>query len=422
MCGPEGFDFDSRQDDLAVVIYGSTNDPSKGYIGGAIKAAVRKQRLAPATLAWDLVTIALSVFASDLAGHRDKSPDGWTRIFELVIAVSDPVAWSANREIVEKLLCFLTTDVWSVSFVEGGEVPEPHAKSAPLEVDATVLLSGGLDSLVGTIDLSSTGKKLLAVSQVVRGDGQKQEQFGQAISGVMSHLVLSHTQHIPSAETPASQRSRSLLFLAYGVLAATATRVYSEGKEIDLFVCENGFIALNPPLTPARVGSLSTRTTHPVVFALFRQLLNNLGLHLRVVNPYEFKTKGEMLRECQDQFLLKTLASQSTSCGRFKQYGYKHCGRCVPCMVRRAAFVNWNVQDDTFYKFDDLGRDDSDYAGFDDVRSTMIAIAESKQLGVIRWLGATLSSGVISGKDQLRHTACRGLGELEVLMKKLKVT
>ncbi len=134
--------------------------------------------------------------------------------------------------------------------------------------------------------------------------------------------------HIPNAETPASQRSRSLMYLAYGVLAATSTARYQDGQTVDLYVCENGFIGLNPPLTPARVGSLSTRTTHPVVFAHFRSLLAALGLRVNISNPYQAMTKGEMLLNCKNQELLGKFASKSTSCGRFKTYSYQHCGRC----------------------------------------------------------------------------------------------
>ena len=278
-----------------------------------------------------------------------------------------------------------------------------------------------MDSLIGAIDQGENGKKLIAVSQIVRGDGEKQELFASAISGIKQHLRLSHAEHIPDIESPASQRSRSLLFLSYGVLAATSIAKYWQGAEVDLFVCENGFIALNPPLTLGRVGSLSTRTTHPVVFAHLRAILASLNLRVNVVNPYQAKTKGEMLSGCKDQPLLESLASQSTSCSRFKQWGYKHCGRCVPCLVRRAAFEQWKGLDSTVYRFDDLGRDDSNYSGFDDVRSTMMAISESKRLGTNRWLGATLSSGLIGGKDALRDVARRGLDELEVLLVKLNV-
>ena len=178
-----------------------------------------------------------------------------TRTFDLYVAVSDPELWSGYKERVEQLLRFLTTDLWTVSFLGGGLTPEPHPKAKALQVDATVLLSGGLDSLIGAIDRGSTGKKLIAVSHIVRGDGAKQETFANGVPGVKKHLHLPHAADIPNAETPASQRSRSLMYLAYGVLAATSTAGYRDGQTVDLYVCENGFIALNPPLTPARVGA-----------------------------------------------------------------------------------------------------------------------------------------------------------------------
>jgi len=421
VCAPESFDFTQEEADLSVVLFGATNDPKKGAIGNGVPLAVRRARLAPSSTAWDLVSLALSVFAADLAGHRLRSPDGWTRTFDLRIAVSNPDLWSTCKASVEQLLRFLTTDLWTISFIAGGAIPAPHAKAKPLEVDAAVLLSGGLDSLIGAIDRSSSGKKLVAISHTVRGDAEKQEAFANAIPGVQTHLRLPHAAKIPNAETPASQRSRSLMFLAYGVLAATATKGYSDGGTVDLFVCENGFIALNPPLTPARVGSLSTRTTHPVIFAHFRTILAALGLRVNISNPYETMTKGEMLQNCADQTLLEKFATSSTSCGRFKTFSYNHCGRCVPCLVRRAAFEKWKGSDATYYWFADIGRDEPEYAGFDDVRSMTMAIAQSKLVGVRRWLGATLSSSFISNKDPLREVAGRGLQELEALMVKLKV-
>jgi TatD DNase family protein len=36
-------------------------------------------------------------------------------------------------------------------------------------------------------------------------------------------------------------------------------------------------------------------------------------------------------------FLVK-FAHTSTSCGRYGTFGYQHCGRYVPCLIRRAAF------------------------------------------------------------------------------------
>lgn len=55
------------------------------------------------------------------------------------------------------------------------------------------------------------------------------------------------------------------------------------------------------------MGTSSTRTTHPHYMALFQELLNLIEIPVRLVNPYQFKTKGEMLLECKNQTFVKTI-------------------------------------------------------------------------------------------------------------------
>ena len=76
-------------------------------------------------------------------------------------------------------------------------------------------------------------------------------------------------------------------------------RLYRSGDVVELLIPENGFISLNIPLTPLRVGTFSTRTTHPLFISQMQDILDALGINVRLSNPYQFKTKGEMLHECQ---------------------------------------------------------------------------------------------------------------------------
>jgi 7-cyano-7-deazaguanine synthase in queuosine biosynthesis len=314
------------------------------------------------------------------------------------------------------MLSYLTTDRWSVEFVGGGYMPPPPRTSNYPKEDSVVLLSGGLDSFIGAVDLAASGKKPLAVSELVRGDAENQREFAAHIGAGLTHIQLHHNAHVPDPEVPPTQRARSVAFLSYGVLVATSLARYRAGGRVDLNICENGFISINPPLTGLRVGSLSTRTTHPVVLALLQKILNAAGLNVEVRNPYQFKTKGEMLTGCADQIFLNERAHTTTSCGRFLRWGYMHCGRCVPCLVRRAAFAEWGVEDATPYKFADLSIADGDHAGFDDVRAVGIAIQEHKEAGTERWLGASLSSPLIENHNQLSAVVRRGLDELETLL------
>ena len=148
---------------------------------------------------------------------------------------------------------------------------------------------------------------------------------------------------------------------------------------------------------------------------LAKQILDAAGLRVRIENPYQLKTKGEMLRGCADQSLLAAEAARSTSCGRFQRFNYKHCGRCVPCQVRRAAFIASGIPDTTEYVYRDLGRDDDEHARFDDVRSVAMAIVEVKADGLDAWLGAALTFPHIGDGEPLKAMVQRGLDELEAL-------
>jgi 7-cyano-7-deazaguanine synthase in queuosine biosynthesis len=248
----------------------------------------------------------------------------------------------------------------------------------------------------------------------VRGDGDKQVDFAARIGGGLNHLQLNHNAHSPGLQE-SSQRARSLIFVTFGVLAATALKRYHDGY-LPLYVCENGFIAINPPLTGGRLGSLSTRTAHPEFLTRLQRLLDSSGLRVGIENPYVTKTKGEMLRDCADQVSLKAEAVRSTSCGRFQRFSYRQCGRCVPCQVRRAAFMAWGgVPDTTGYVYELLGKDDSDHARFDDVRSVAMALAAVAADGFDAWLGNALSSAMIGDRAALRAMVERGLSELRTL-------
>jgi hypothetical protein len=143
-----------------------------------------------------------------------------------------------------------------------------------------------------------------------------------------------------------------------------------------------------------------------------QQLLDDAGLRVRIENPYAEMTKGEMLTECLDQPLLMREAPISTSCGRFQRFNYQHCGRCVPCQIRRAAFIAWDVDDTTSYVYEDLGKPDEDHAAFDDVRSLAIARLSVQEDGLDRWLGPALSSPLIKDRAGIRAMLQRGLDEL----------
>lgn len=421
LCAPSTFNFASEPHELGIVLYGKPK-PGQGSAGEALVGDVRRALLAPPERAWDFLSFALAVIAADLTVHRASSADGWTRQIELTVSVADPVFWSTQAERLVAMLRFLTTDIWTLRFVAGGALPAPHRRHIPPSEDCVSLLSGGLDSFIGALDLVAAGKRPMVVSQIVRGDAHKQANFPTLIGGGLRKLALNHNADAPDAQKVSSQRGRSIVFFAYGVIAAASLAKHAAGDVVDLFICENGFISINPPLTTLRLGSLSTRTSHPVVLDLLQQVLGATGLRIRIASPYQFKTKGEMLAECRNQVLLRAKAHETTSCGRYLHFGYKHCGRCVPCLVRRASFLAWDFPDRTKYVHAKLSRKDSEHAGFDDVRATAMAVLQVRQDGLEKWLGASLSFPQLGDTGGFRGVVGRGLTELDRFLQNQRVT
>lgn len=405
---------------LCVELYGRTHVRGVGSVGGTLFEVIRRRGLVVLPRAWDLLSMALSIIAADTVCSRAKSPDGWTRQIALTIAVTDPALWLLHRASIESMLRFLTTDLWTIDFIDRGKDPPIPRKRKLVDRLAVSLLSGGLDSLVGVIDLVADGQKPFLVSQVSSGDKETQRSFAATIGSGLEHLQLNHNVVAPwSAER--SQRSRSLVFLSYGVLAATCLTSHSRGSTITLYVPENGFIALNPPLTPDRLGSLSTRTTHPSFLAAFQGLLDAVDLRVCMKNPHEFKTKGEVLVQCQDQVYLRKNAPRSTSCGRYARNAFQHCGRCVPCLVRRAAFRAWGQPDRTGYRFKQLGKRDKNNAFFDDVRSVATALETTRAYGIQQWMSNCLDSRVVSDVAPYRAVVERSVKELRAFFDAMRI-
>ncbi|MGV2862093.1 Qat anti-phage system QueC-like protein QatC [Achromobacter sp. AGC39] len=394
----------------AFTLFKSAKRAGVGTIAQGWRGSLKRKGFAPSAQAWDFVQFCLSVCAADLCCLRNTSADGWTRTIELTVGLHEPIRWAPWKAHIEQMLKVLTGDYWTLHFVEGGVAP-PNGRLQPLDHDCISLLSGGLDSLVGGIDLVTRGRRPAFVSQLAHEDSERQRRYAALLGGGATHMQWSHGISFTGRREP-STRGRSLAFYGFAVMAASKIA----GPPVQVFVPENGFICINPPLVPGRVSSLSTRTTHPLFMAMLQELLEVLGIGVRLELPYRFKTKGEMLRECANQTLLATVSSDSTSCGRYRTYNRTHCGRCVPCMIRRAAFLAWgHGRDRTTYAFPSLAGSDKS-SGPDDPMAAALAVLSAREQGLNRFLGATLAFAAPCERGSYRRVLQAGLGELEALL------
>lgn len=374
----------------------------------------------------DLMHAAMAAYTADVRVPRNRAYDQWTREIHLHLSVSDVAAWQAASQTLTRLLAFLTGDHWRVSVhpMTGPYVPPLKEIKVPKQVQpqSIALFSGGLDSFIGALDLLAAEPDAVLCGHYARGGGTSASQH-DAINALHAHLGV-EIPYVRYSVAPkgggnrASEittRGRSIIFLATGActaLALGATR---------LVVPENGFISINVPLTPARLGSFSTKTTHPHLIALFQQLLDDLHLDLDISVPYRTKTKRELLQDCVDQAGVNTALAHTVSCAHPGASRYQtkeavlHCGYCFPCLIRRAAKP---VGDPTKYWINRTA-DMTEKKGAD-LKAVEAMLARNAQKPVDKY--DILKPGPVAW-DQVAPLVTmygRGLGELQELLALLR--
>lgn len=403
-------------------IYSNPRRENVGYFGSTLIRDIQRAGLRPSEKIWDFNTIALSVASADNSLTRKDCADGWTRQIDLTVHLCNPSVWEPAKQEFEKTLRFLTGDFWSLTFKDGGvSLPaQPEREfnlfeSTDFDEDCVCLLSGGVDSLAGAIDLVTEGHCPIFVSQVVRGDADTQRTYAERIRPESHHFQWNHNIHLPGDESEGSTRGRSIIFFAFAALAASAIETQS-GSPADIYVPENGFISLNIPLNSGRMGSFSTKTTHPVYLKGILNLWNKVGISLNLIMPYQSKTKGEVLAKCKNQQLLKELVFQSVSCGKYRVYKMQHCGRCVPCLVRRAAFQRWGEVDQTLGGYYSEQLDRINHRNPDDVGAAANACLVAEQSGIHRVISGNLSFADHQNRSDFEGVFSRGLSEVKELL------
>ena len=318
-------------------------------------------------LALDFLRLAIAVYLLDRTSPRPGL--GWDREFELDIPVSDPDRWNALAEGLGGLLDYMTGDAWHLKFRRGTRA----ARSRPRDratFDLVCLFSGGADSFAGAARARQRDTTPLLLghwdSTLPRGVQLRALDAVNALPGREASLVgvrvARRDRQLRTGEQfghEPTSRSRSLVFLALGVAAATAVEAH------ELWVPENGWVSLNTPLGGERRASLSTRTTHPALIGEIGEMIHHLGLDVAITNPWEAHTKGQVVAWMRDEFGMQEASralSLTHSCARSdaRWVGVPpdtHCGVCFACLVRRGAFIAGGVEDQTRYIEVDLRGD-----------------------------------------------------------------
>jgi 7-cyano-7-deazaguanine synthase in queuosine biosynthesis len=318
----------------------------------------------------DLFDLAAMVYVADELVSRASGGDQWTRDMEFTLPVFDPTKWEAAEAALVACLGFLSGDRYRFGWLDRPNTAPArpaHRHRLRGEYDAVCLFSGGVDSLLGAVALLAEGQRVLLVSHYADGVTSSAQRdlfalLGRKYAGqtallqvhVARSLKRNQRYSLPK-KLEISHRARSFLFLAIGAVAATAIGT------VRLYIPENGLIALNAPLGASRRGTLSTRTAHPRFIEQFNTLLRALGFSVVIANPFGHQSKTDMVQSVLDADIRSAL-QRSVSCAHAgnlrweSEPGVTHCGYCVPCLYRRAAFLAAGMDNTSYLKdvFTDL--------------------------------------------------------------------
>lgn len=290
-------------------------------------------------LQMDWLEILGFLFATDLACRRGEGDTEWMRSIDLWLPVRDPDFWEPRRPLIERIWTDLTNDNLRIHFEEE-EAPAspPRQSKRPLpDHDCVALLSGGQDSFVGALDLFDEGRRPLLISHSASGavngaQNNVEEVLSEVAAGGVTRLKLgagrTRESDFPGGEP--SQRSRTFLFVGAAALVAAL------GGSREVFLNENGIMALHVPMTEARIGSLSTHTASPPILDRMAALASDVfGSPMTIGNRLVRLTKPEVVGRAKDlghgDKMIKTVSCWAI--GRSST----HCGICAPCIMRRIS-------------------------------------------------------------------------------------
>ncbi|EPZ51922.1 hypothetical protein M902_2350 [Bacteriovorax sp. BAL6_X] len=318
----------------------------------------------------DLVDVSIAIFNLDKLCPREMR-ERWVRRINLHIGLRNAAAFRQIKDKLEWALSVLGAD--NINFVISDYVDQEFTSFRPNKFSRKIrnatdicLLSGGQDSLVGAAKLLDEDKNLIFV-RINTNDranlSQIQGHLGVVENG--SFNFFSQTAVNPG-DTPyekeSSQRLRSFHFLSIASVIAKLNNLE------DIYINENGIMAVHLPLDVARSSSFSTRTAYPLFLKLFGEVVSTwLDTTINIKNKLALYTKAEVL-ELGYSLNIDDAIDWTVSCAhsgtiqqtvkkqRSKDYlmaptaDEYHCGYCFPCVLRRLSmWKNGKGDDDVIY-------------------------------------------------------------------------
>jgi 7-cyano-7-deazaguanine synthase in queuosine biosynthesis len=311
--------------------------------------------------AFDLLNVVCALRAADRfypSGGRYHMQ----RNFPLAVGVTESARWQLLSASLAQAVRSLSGDTLEFHPIQLPKIPpaalplpgvETHGLS-PFDgkpPDCVCLYSGGADSFAGAAYLLSHGRRPIFVSHSVGPiSGLQRRLFDdlRARFPALDPRQLVQLRSYPNTTKMKReaggrklywknrddlQRLRSIFFFSLAAIVAQSFDI----KEI--FMCENGLIGAAIIFSPRDDNPSTTRPAEPHYLRAVEHFLQRALEYpeLRIRNPFQYMTKGEVLAYA-DRLGLRDSLYRTVSCWRSGNRGVKNCGQCVPCLFRQLAF------------------------------------------------------------------------------------
>lgn len=308
----------------------------------------------------DLLDVVMAIYAADRQSRRDFNEAGTgQRRIHIRIGVRKPQLWTDSK--IEKdlrsLLYWFSEDIWSFDFFRREDAPTLAESKRFLfrflpDPPVTVsLFSGGLDSIAGLAEhaLTDPSKSYILVSGYTQNRLASLQRiqvqliraaWRRGLLGTkptVGHVAVPFGIHkVEGHQEEKGQRTRALVYLAFGVVAALQANVDT------LWVFENGVGAMNLPLSEAQLGVDNYRGVHPLSLMKAEDFFETvLEEPIQIKNPFLFHTKAELCKSLK-RTGLDSAVQHTVSCDSFPlriQGKPSQCGFCTSCVLRRQSLL-----------------------------------------------------------------------------------
>lgn len=285
---------------------------------------------------------------TDFYTKRQEDLDN-TKKLTIYVPVNNLIKFAKIKGLIEKLLTYMTNgEKWCINFKKQNR--KKRLTRNQIVVDNNqykhiALLSGGLDSMAGACIERKNATLFVTYASNNIENNNAHVIYNNLIKNTYNmHVSIDKVKS--ENESHYTERTRSLIFIA-------SCLIYADYYKIPTIkIYENGIMSLNPKFNFSR---RVTKTTNQKTLYMINEILENLGVNIKVENPFKYMTKKEiidLIPECFNKMIQEGTRTCSKNPGiihfRNKKVGNFHCGICIACVLRQIGMIN-NLRRDVEY-------------------------------------------------------------------------